>query len=255
MKFSLDWLKQYLETGASAAEIAAKLNALGIEVEGLENPAEKLAGFRVAKVLTRGAASQRRQAAGTHRRYRRRRAVAGRLWRSERPPGSGRRPRHGRRCGAGGRLRAQEERDPRGREQRHDVLDARARARRRPRGHYRAAGGRARWRRFRRLSRGQPGVRRGDHAEPARLHGRLRHRPRSGGGRDGHAEGAELRSGCRHIRLPGRDPHRRSRGLPGVLRPGDPRGEERSLARMAAGRAAWRRPAADLGAGRPDHII
>ena len=52
MKFSLAWLKQYLETEAGAAEIAAKLNALGIEVEGLEDPAEKLAGFRVARVLT-----------------------------------------------------------------------------------------------------------------------------------------------------------------------------------------------------------
>ncbi len=52
MKFSLAWLKQYLETEATAAEIAAKLNALGIEVEGLEDPAEKLAGFRVARVLT-----------------------------------------------------------------------------------------------------------------------------------------------------------------------------------------------------------
>ena len=52
MKFSLAWLKQYLETGASAQEIAAKLNALGIEVEGLEDPAERLAGFKVAKVLT-----------------------------------------------------------------------------------------------------------------------------------------------------------------------------------------------------------
>src|SRR5690606_18772936 len=52
MKFSLAWLKQYLETDATAAEIAAKLNALGIEVEGLEDPAEKLAGFRVARVLT-----------------------------------------------------------------------------------------------------------------------------------------------------------------------------------------------------------
>ena len=31
MKFSLTWLKQYLDTEASAAEIAAKLNALGIE--------------------------------------------------------------------------------------------------------------------------------------------------------------------------------------------------------------------------------
>ncbi|HEY6816241.1 MAG TPA: phenylalanine--tRNA ligase subunit beta [Croceibacterium sp.] len=52
MKFSLAWLKQYLETEATAKAIAARLNALGIEVEGLEDPAEKLAGFRVARVLT-----------------------------------------------------------------------------------------------------------------------------------------------------------------------------------------------------------
>jgi len=52
MKFSLDWLKVFLETEASAAEIAAALNRIGLEVEGLEDPAERLAGFRVAKVLT-----------------------------------------------------------------------------------------------------------------------------------------------------------------------------------------------------------
>lgn len=52
MKFSLAWLKHYLETEATAQEIAAKLNALGIEVEDLEDPAEKLAGFRIARVLT-----------------------------------------------------------------------------------------------------------------------------------------------------------------------------------------------------------
>ena len=52
MKFSLDWLKVFLETEASAAEIAAALNRIGIEVEGLEDPAEKLVGFRVAEVLT-----------------------------------------------------------------------------------------------------------------------------------------------------------------------------------------------------------
>jgi len=52
MKFSLDWLKVFLETEASAAEVAATLNRIGIEVEGLEDPAEKLAGFRVARVLT-----------------------------------------------------------------------------------------------------------------------------------------------------------------------------------------------------------
>ncbi|MGC1270717.1 MAG: phenylalanine--tRNA ligase subunit beta, partial [Croceibacterium sp.] len=52
MKFSLDWLKVFLETEASAAEISARLNTLGIEVEGLEDPADRLAGFRVARVLT-----------------------------------------------------------------------------------------------------------------------------------------------------------------------------------------------------------
>ncbi len=52
MKFSLEWLKHFLETEASAAEIAAALNAVGHEVEGIEDPAERLAGFRVAEVLT-----------------------------------------------------------------------------------------------------------------------------------------------------------------------------------------------------------
>ncbi|MGX7951111.1 phenylalanine--tRNA ligase subunit beta [Tsuneonella sp. HG249] len=52
MKFSLEWLKAFLDTEASATEIAAKLNAIGLEVEGLEDPAEKLAGFRIAEVLT-----------------------------------------------------------------------------------------------------------------------------------------------------------------------------------------------------------
>ncbi|MEO5587463.1 MAG: phenylalanine--tRNA ligase subunit beta, partial [Novosphingobium sp.] len=52
MKFSLSWLKQYLDTDASVEAIAAKLNAVGLEVEGIEDPAQKLAGFRIAKVLS-----------------------------------------------------------------------------------------------------------------------------------------------------------------------------------------------------------
>ena len=52
MKFTLSWLKQYLETEAGADAIAAKLNAVGLEVEGIEDPAQKLAGFRIARVLT-----------------------------------------------------------------------------------------------------------------------------------------------------------------------------------------------------------
>jgi phenylalanyl-tRNA synthetase beta chain len=52
MKFSLAWLNRHLETEADAAQIAARLNALGIEVEGLEDPAERLAGFKIARVLS-----------------------------------------------------------------------------------------------------------------------------------------------------------------------------------------------------------
>ncbi|MAM41660.1 MAG: phenylalanine--tRNA ligase subunit beta [Erythrobacter sp.] len=52
MKFSLEWLKYFLETDASVTDIAAALNRIGHEVEGIEDPAEKLTGFRVAKVLT-----------------------------------------------------------------------------------------------------------------------------------------------------------------------------------------------------------
>jgi len=52
MKFSLSWLKDHLDTQASVAEIAATLNAIGIEVEGIEDPAARLAGFRIARVLT-----------------------------------------------------------------------------------------------------------------------------------------------------------------------------------------------------------
>ena len=52
MKFSLSWLKTHLETDADIHGVADALNRIGLEVEGIENPAEKLAGFRVAKVLT-----------------------------------------------------------------------------------------------------------------------------------------------------------------------------------------------------------
>src|SRR6478735_8770064 len=52
MKFSLDWLREHLDTDASADAIAEKLTAIGLEVEGLSNPAEALTPFRIAKVLT-----------------------------------------------------------------------------------------------------------------------------------------------------------------------------------------------------------
>jgi phenylalanyl-tRNA synthetase beta chain len=52
MKFSLSWLKEHLDTGASAEEIAERMTAIGLEVEELSNPAEALAPFKIAKVLT-----------------------------------------------------------------------------------------------------------------------------------------------------------------------------------------------------------
>ncbi|MEE4201084.1 phenylalanine--tRNA ligase subunit beta [Erythrobacter sp.] len=52
MKFSITWLKDHLETAASLQKITDTLNAIGLEVEGVEDPSETLAGFKVAKVLT-----------------------------------------------------------------------------------------------------------------------------------------------------------------------------------------------------------
>lgn len=52
MKFTLSWLKDHLDTGASVEQVAATLNRIGIEVEGVDNPGEKLAAFKVARVLT-----------------------------------------------------------------------------------------------------------------------------------------------------------------------------------------------------------
>ncbi len=52
MKFSLSWLKDHLETSADAGTIAETLTSIGIEVEGVANPAELLKPFRIAKVLT-----------------------------------------------------------------------------------------------------------------------------------------------------------------------------------------------------------
>ncbi len=52
MKFSLSWLKEHLDTSADIQGVADALNRIGLEVEGIENPAEKLSGFRIAKVLT-----------------------------------------------------------------------------------------------------------------------------------------------------------------------------------------------------------
>jgi phenylalanyl-tRNA synthetase beta chain len=50
MKFTLAWLKSHLDTNASLDEIAAKLTAIGLEVEGIEDRAAIFAPFIVAEV-------------------------------------------------------------------------------------------------------------------------------------------------------------------------------------------------------------
>jgi phenylalanyl-tRNA synthetase beta chain len=52
MRFSLSWLKDHLDTEWSAGELAEKLTAIGLEVESLTDPAEALAPFRIARVVT-----------------------------------------------------------------------------------------------------------------------------------------------------------------------------------------------------------
>jgi phenylalanyl-tRNA synthetase beta chain len=51
MKFTLAWLKEHLETSATLDEITFALTDLGLEVESVANPAERLAAFTVGEVI------------------------------------------------------------------------------------------------------------------------------------------------------------------------------------------------------------
>ncbi|MDO7556746.1 MAG: phenylalanine--tRNA ligase subunit beta [Loktanella sp.] len=50
MKFTLSWLKAHLDTTATVDEICEALTDLGLEVEGVENPSEKLKAFTLGYV-------------------------------------------------------------------------------------------------------------------------------------------------------------------------------------------------------------
>jgi phenylalanyl-tRNA synthetase beta chain len=52
MKFTLSWLKDHLDTTASLDEILATLNAIGLEVDGVEDKAKALKPFVVARVVS-----------------------------------------------------------------------------------------------------------------------------------------------------------------------------------------------------------
>ena len=51
MKFTLSWLKEHLDTTATLTDVRDRLTMLGLEVEGITNPAESLKGFVVGYVI------------------------------------------------------------------------------------------------------------------------------------------------------------------------------------------------------------
>jgi phenylalanyl-tRNA synthetase beta chain len=52
MKFSLSWLKAHLDTDATIDQVSETLTRIGLEVESVDNPADKLGAFRIARVLS-----------------------------------------------------------------------------------------------------------------------------------------------------------------------------------------------------------
>jgi phenylalanyl-tRNA synthetase beta chain len=51
MKFTLSWLKDHLDTDKSVDELATTLSAIGLEVEGVEDPAKNLGAFKIARIV------------------------------------------------------------------------------------------------------------------------------------------------------------------------------------------------------------
>src|SRR5262252_788958 len=52
MKFTLAWLKEYLDTEASLAAVVDKLTMIGLEVESVADRGKMLAPFTIARVIS-----------------------------------------------------------------------------------------------------------------------------------------------------------------------------------------------------------
>ncbi len=52
MKFTLGWLREHLDTDATLDQVVEALTRVGLEVEGVHNPGDTLAPFRVARILS-----------------------------------------------------------------------------------------------------------------------------------------------------------------------------------------------------------
>ncbi len=52
MKFTLNWLKEHLDTNASLDKITETLTSIGLEVESVTDKSAELAPFTVAKIIS-----------------------------------------------------------------------------------------------------------------------------------------------------------------------------------------------------------
>ena len=52
MKFTIDWLKQHLETKYNEEKIIDKLTNVGLEVESFENQSSEYDEFVIARIIT-----------------------------------------------------------------------------------------------------------------------------------------------------------------------------------------------------------
>ena len=51
MKFTVDWLKDHLDTKKNDNELIEKLTDVGLEVESFDNLSSDLESFKVAKII------------------------------------------------------------------------------------------------------------------------------------------------------------------------------------------------------------
>ena len=199
MKFTLSWLKEHLDTDEPLEKLADKLTMIGLEVEHIEDKAKALAPFTIARVIS---AEQHPNAdrlrvcmvdtgdGGS--------AGAGRVRRAECARGPRQRVLAARHLHSRQEHHARRRHHPRRREPRHAVLGGRIADLRRSRRHHGAAGRRADRRRLRAMGRARRSrARNQPDAEPAGLHRRARHRPRSRRRRHGQVQGSRRSSRSR----------------------------------------------------------
>ena len=219
MKFTLSWLKEHLDTDASLTEITDRLTAIGLELEGVENPADVLRPFKIARVIEAGPHPNADKLRLLKVDDGSSRTLAGGVRRAQCAAGPCRRVRPAGNLCARPRLHAEACEDPRCRKLRHDVLVPRAGDGRGSRRHHRTARRCAGRHQLCRLCRaGRSGDRCVGDAQQAGLHGRARHRARPGGIGHRHAQAARRWPMSHRYRRWPQCAHRRHRRLPRVLR-------------------------------------